>query len=114
MKTATDIAENLAPQVYPLLEAQAAVHEALRQGGGGRRRGHVIDAASFDHGGLDITFDGEFDFHLGSAGDQAGHPALRVNVSGHMAPGADGGWEIASLAVESIRIVDASSEPDEL
>jgi hypothetical protein len=113
MKTATDIAEDLAYRVYPLLEAREDIHAALQQGGGGRRRGHVIDAASFDHGSDNISFDGEFDFHLGRQGDQPGRPALRVNVAGHLTL-ADGDWTIADVSVQSIKVVDAASEPDEL
>ncbi len=120
MQTATDIAEKLAPAVYPLLEARSEVAEALRQGGGGHRRGHVIDAASFDENGADISFDGEFDFHLGREGDQPGRPALRVNVAGHLRPlgdvagDAEVEWSIADLSVESLQVVDAAHAPDEL
>jgi hypothetical protein len=73
----------------------------------------VIDSAGFDTDGS-VMFDGEFDFHYGTHGDDAGHPALRANVDGFLAQDVGGHWIVRSLRVTSLESVDAGLGPDEL
>lgn len=113
MKTAVDIAEEFVDQIFQALLHSDTVKNALPAGASGTRKRHVIDAAGFDTDGS-IMFDGEFDIHYGEGGDKAGHPALRVDIEGHLAQAAEGGWRVKRLQVKNLESVDAVRGPDEL
>lgn len=113
MKTVVDIAENFTDEIFQALLQSDLVKEALPGGASAKRRRHVIDAAGFDVDGS-VMFDGEFDIHYGEVGDQAGHPALRANLEGHLAKAADGDWHVRRLQVTKLESVDAALGPDQL
>ncbi len=115
MQTATDVADAAAPAIFNAVLLMPSIVRRLlvlevRQGQV-REAGHVIDAAAFNARGGDVCFAGEFDFHAGPHGDEAGQAALRANVSGLLVR--DGkGWRLDRLAVESIRRVNAANDPE--
>ena len=113
MKTAVDIAEDFADSIFDALARSNAVLEKIPAGAVPKRRRHVIDSAGFDIDGS-LMFDGEFDFHYGRGGDEAGHPALRAHVQGFLTKDEGGDWRVSRLQVESLNSVDASVGPDEL
>ena len=113
MKTAVDIAEDFTDSIFEALARSDAVRNRIPAGAVPKRRRHVIDSAGFDVDGS-LMFDGEFDFHYGVGGDEAGHPALRANIQGLLAKDAEGEWKVSRLQVESLNAVDAAVGPDEL
>jgi len=113
MKTAVDTAEDFTDQIFEALLQSEAIRNALPEGASAKRRRHVIDAAGFDVDGS-IMFDGEFDIHYGDDGDRAGHPALRVDVEGHLAKLPEDHWVVRRLQVKNLESVDALRGPDQL
>ncbi len=117
MKIAIHVAEGLVREVFEAIAVAPVVREALEKlsaiegvGRLPRAAGHVLEAAGYtDSRDDELSFDGEFDFHLGPHG----HRAVRVNVAGTMRR-VGHEWNLTRASVESVDIVDGADRPDEV